>query len=112
MTAAARRDRALRLSACPLRALVATPTIRAKGGITMCNPRRVMINLTCTIEQSWRTLIEQTARVEGQVQELARISADIPLDAEMGDLALQMLERVLHGEFEGFAAWERDNEGN
>lgn len=78
----------------------------------MCNPRRVMINLTQTIEQSWRTLIEQTARVEGQVQELARISADIPLDAEMGDLALQMLERVLQGDFEGFDAWERDNEGN
>ena len=78
----------------------------------MCNPRRVMINLTQTIEQSWRTLIEQTARVEGQVQELARIAADIPLDAEMGDLALQMLERILQGEFEGFDAWERDNEGN
>jgi len=78
----------------------------------MCNPRRVMINLKQTIEQSWRTLIEQTARVEGQVQELARITADIPLDAEMGDLALQMLERVLQGEFEGFDAWERDNEGN
>jgi flagellar biosynthesis/type III secretory pathway protein FliH len=71
-----------------------------------------MINLTRTIEQSWRTLIEQTARVEGQVQELARISADIPLDAEMGDLALQMLERVLRGEFAGYDAWECDNEGN
>jgi len=78
----------------------------------MCNPRRVMINLTQTIEQSWRTLIEQTARVEKQVQELARIAADIPLDTEMGDLALQMLERVLQGEFEGFDAWERDNTGN
>ena len=78
----------------------------------MCNPRRVMINLTQTIEQSWRTLIEQTAHAEGQVQELARITADIPLDAEMGDLALQMLERVLRGEFEGFDPWECDSEGN
>jgi hypothetical protein len=71
-----------------------------------------MVHLTRTIEQSWRTHIEQTARVDGQAQELARIAADIPLDAEMGDLALQMLERVLQGEFEGFTAWERDNGGN
>src|SRR5579864_4475737 len=78
----------------------------------MCNPRRVMINLTQTIEQSWRTLIEQTARTEGQVQELARISADIPLDAWMGDLALQMLERVLRGEFAGFDPWECDSDGS
>ncbi len=78
----------------------------------MCNPRRVMINLTQTIEQSWRTLIEQTAQVEGQVQELARIAADIPLDAEMGDLALQMLERILRGEVEGYDAWECDDNGN
>lgn len=77
----------------------------------MCNPRRVMINLTRTIEQSWRTLVEQTARAEGQVQELARISADIPLDAEMGDLALQMLERIMRGDIEGYNAWEQDSEG-
>lgn len=78
----------------------------------MCNPRRVMIHLTQTIQQAWRTTVEQAAQREGQVQELARITADIPLDAEMGDFALQMLERVLQGEFEGFEAWERDDEGN
>ncbi len=78
----------------------------------MCNPRRVMVNLSQSIEQSWRALIEQTARAEGQVQELARISADISLGAELGDVALEMLERVLRGEFEGFEPWERDNEGN
>src|SRR5712692_620758 len=83
-----------------------------KGGKPMCNPRRVMVNLIRTIEQSWHTLIEQTARVEGQVQELARIATDIPLNAEMGDLALEMLERILRGEFEGYDAWERDNDGN
>ena len=78
----------------------------------MCNPRRVMVHLTRTIEESWRTLIEQTARADGRVQELARITTNIALDAEMGDLALQMLERVLSGEFAGFAAWTRDDDGN
>jgi FtsH ternary system-associated peptide len=78
----------------------------------MCNPRRVMVNLSRSIEQSWRALIEQTVRVEGQVQELARISTDIALGDELGDVALEVFERVLRGEFEGFDPWERDNDGN
>ena len=78
----------------------------------MCNPRRVMIQLTQAIEQAWRTTIEQTARTEDQVHEQFRIAVDIPLDAEMGDLALQMLERVLRGECEGFDPWEQDEHGD
>lgn len=78
----------------------------------MCNPRRVMVHLTRTIEQAWRTNIEQAAKVEGQVQELARMSVDIPLNAEMADVALQMLERILRGECGGLAPWPRDDEGN
>lgn len=77
----------------------------------MCNPRRVMIHLKRSIEQAWRTTIEETAQRQGQVQELARINADIPLDAEMGDQALLMLERVLQGEFAGFEAWDRADDG-
>jgi len=78
----------------------------------MCNPRRVMIHLARTIEQAWRTTVEQAATARDEVRQLARITADIPLDAEMGDRALQMLERIMQGEFEGFEPWERDNEGN
>jgi FtsH ternary system domain X2 len=77
----------------------------------MCNPRRVMIHLDRCIEEAWRQTVEQAATVTGEVAELARISAQVPLDAEMGDAALVMLERVLAGEFEGFEAWERDDAG-
>lgn len=78
----------------------------------MCNPRRVMIHLTRAIEEAWRTTVAQAATATGEVQQLARIRADIPLDAEMGEVALQMLERILRGEFPEFEPWERDAEGN
>lgn len=78
----------------------------------MCNPRRVMIHLTQAIEEAWRTTVEQAAMATGEVQELARLTADIPLDAEMGERALQMLERILQGEFAEYEPWERDSEGN
>ena len=77
----------------------------------MCNPRRVMIHLERCIEEAWRQTVEQAATVTGEVAELARLSARVPLDEEMGDAALSMLERVLRGEFEGFDAWERDDAG-
>ena len=77
----------------------------------MCNPRRVMIHLDRCIEEAWRQSVEQAATVTGEVAELARLSAQVPLDEEMGDAALLMLERVLAGEFEGFDAWERDDAG-
>lgn len=77
----------------------------------MCNPRRVMIHLDRCIEEAWRQTVEQAATVTGEVAELARLGAQVPLDEEMGDAALLMLERVLRGEFEGFDAWERDDSG-
>ena len=78
----------------------------------MCNPRRVMIHLARAIEEAWRTTVEQSVTAEGEVQELARIVADIPLDAEMGDRALIMMERLMQGEFEDDGPWDRDAEGN
>ena len=78
----------------------------------MCNPRKVMIHLSRAIEEAWRTTVEEAAGAEGEVRELARLNIDIPLDAEMGDLALQMLERIMAGEFEGFEPWDRDTQGN
>jgi Skp family chaperone for outer membrane proteins len=77
----------------------------------MCNPRRVMIHLDRCIEEAWRQTVEQAATVTGEVAELARINAEVPLDEEMGDAALIMLERVLAGEFEGFEPWQRDSTG-
>jgi len=78
----------------------------------MCNPRRVMIHLARAIEEAWRTTVQQAATATGQVDQLARINVDIPLDAEMGDAALEMLERILQGEFEEFEPWERDAQGD
>ncbi len=78
----------------------------------MCNPRRVTIELNRTVEEAWQTTVEQVAEVRDEVEEEGRLRVDIPLDAEMGDRALAMLERLLAGEFEDYEAWERDGAGN
>lgn len=77
----------------------------------MCNPRRVMIHLSRHIEEAWRQTIERTATASGQVTERARVTARVPLAEEMGDLPLQMLVRVLAGEFEGYEPWARGPDG-
>jgi hypothetical protein len=71
-----------------------------------------MIHLTRAIEQAWQTTVEQAATATGEVQELARLRADIPLDAEMGDQALQTMERLMREGWEGAEPWTRDPEGN
>jgi hypothetical protein len=70
-----------------------------------------MIHLDRCIEEAWRQTVEQAATATGEVAEMARVGAQVPLDEEMGDAALLMLERVLAGEFEGFEAWQRDATG-
>lgn len=77
----------------------------------MCNPRRVTIHVTRNIHEAWQQAVEQTATATGEVAETARINTAIRLDEEMGDLALQMFERTLAGEFAGFEAWQRDEAG-
>ncbi len=78
----------------------------------MCNPRRVTIEVNRTVEEAWQTTVEQVAEVRDEVEEEGRLRLDIPLDAEMGDRALAMLERLLAGEFEDYEAWERGGDGN
>jgi FtsH ternary system domain X2 len=78
----------------------------------MCNPRRVTIQLTRTVQEAWRTTVEQAARAEGEVQEVARVQVDIPLAREMGERPLEMFECALRGEFEGCEPWTRDEQGN
>ena len=70
----------------------------------MCNPRRVMIQLARAIEEAWRTTVEQAATATGEVQELARITADIPLDAEMGDRRCRCWSASCAGEFPKYDA--------
>lgn len=77
----------------------------------MCNPRRVMIHLNRAIEEAWQQTVEQTRTVSENVTEVARIATNIQLGQEMGDGALEMLERVLAGEFKDFEAWDRDDQG-
>lgn len=77
----------------------------------MCNPRRVTVHLHRAVSESWRTMIERAARAEGQVQELARLNLDIPLRNELGDLALEVLERLLRGDFAEWPAWQRGDDG-
>ena len=60
-----------------------------------------------SIEQAWRRTVQRSAETSGDVSELGRLTANVQLDAEMGGMALQMLERVLCGEFEGFEPWQR-----
>lgn len=78
----------------------------------MCNPRRVRIELSQAIEQAWQTTVSETATLEDEVNQLARLTLDIPLSQEMGAAALAMLERVLQGEFPEYEAWEQDDQGH
>ena len=77
----------------------------------MCNPRKVKIHLSKSIEQSWRQSIEQAVSVSDEITELGTINADIRLDIEMGDAALEMLESVMAGEFNYEDPWETDSSG-
>jgi len=77
----------------------------------MCNPRKVMIHLARCIEGAWRRTVEQAATESGEVNELGRIDAEIPLDEEMGPVALEMLGQTLAEGFEGFDPWDRDSLG-
>jgi hypothetical protein len=73
----------------------------------MCNPRRVSINVNRSINGAWRDTVQQCAQPTDQVTEVARLETTIQLDDDLAGPALAMLERVLSGEFAGFAAWER-----
>lgn len=78
----------------------------------MCNPRRVLVNLRQVVQEAWRTTVEQTARAEGEAAEIGRVTVELRLDAELGDLALAMLERLLRGDFADCEPWARDDAGN
>lgn len=78
----------------------------------MCNPRKVTINLSQCIAESWQKTIQAHAEGKEDVTEIAHITAEVALDETLGELALDMLERVLAGEFDGFAPWEKDEAGN
>ncbi|MDM8515097.1 hypothetical protein QUF76_02770 [Desulfobacterales bacterium HSG16] len=78
----------------------------------MCNPKKVMIHLTRSIEDAWQRTVEQAASASGEVNEMGRITAEIHLDEEMGDNALLMLENVLAEGFEGFEPWNRNSLGH
>ncbi|ETR65308.1 MAG: response regulator receiver domain/DnaJ domain- containing protein [Candidatus Magnetoglobus multicellularis str. Araruama] len=70
-----------------------------------------MIHLAKSIEQAWRQTVEQSASASDEISETGRINAEIRLDAEMGDAALEMLERVMAGDFGYEDPWERDSSG-
>ena len=70
-----------------------------------------MIHLAKSIEQSWRHTVEQAASASDTITEIERIHADIRLDCEMGDMALDMLERVMAGEFGNDDPWSIDAAG-
>ncbi len=78
----------------------------------MCNPRKVMIHVTQSIEEAWRKTISEKAAAGEEVNQLASITANIELDQEMGEAALEMLERVLAGDFPDHEAWSRNADGD
>ena len=78
----------------------------------MCNPRKVMIHVAQSIEEAWRKTISECAAAGEKVGQLASIAANIELDREMGEAALEMLEKVLAGDFPDHEAWSRNEEGN
>ena len=78
----------------------------------MCNPRKVMIHVAQSIEEAWKKTIRESAVVSAEIDQLASITANIELDQEMGVAALEMLEKVLAGEFPDHTAWSRNREGD
>ncbi|MCD6533743.1 MAG: hypothetical protein J7L25_06670 [Deltaproteobacteria bacterium] len=78
----------------------------------MCNPRKVMIHIAQSIEEAWKKTISESATVCEELKQIASISAEIELDREMGEAALEMLERVLTGDFPGHEAWSRNESGD
>ena len=78
----------------------------------MCNPRKVMIHVAQSIEEAWKKTISEYVAAGEEVGQLASIAANIELDREMGEAALEMLEKVLAGEFPDHEAWSRNEEGN
>jgi len=71
-----------------------------------------MIHVNKTIEAAWRQMLTEEATVAELLTEQAEITCAIDLAAEMGDAALDMLAKVLAGEFPGFTAWKKDSDGN
>ncbi len=78
----------------------------------MCNPRKVMIHVARSIEEAWRKTIKESAAAGEEVNQLASITAAVELDREMGEAALEMLERVLAGDFPDHEAWSRNTDGD
>jgi Skp family chaperone for outer membrane proteins len=70
-----------------------------------------MIHLAQCVEEAWQRTVEEISTTSGKVDEIARITANVPLAEEMGQLALDMLERALNGDFEDFEPWPRDSQG-
>ena len=71
-----------------------------------------MIHVAQSIEEAWRKTISESASADEEVCQLASIAANIELDQEMGEAALEMLERVLAGDFPDHAAWSRNENGD
>jgi len=70
-----------------------------------------MIHVAQSIEEAWKKTICESAVVGAEIGQLASITANIELDQEMGVAALEILEKVLAGEFPDHAAWSRNSEG-
>ena len=78
----------------------------------MCNPRKVMIHVAQSIEEAWRKTISESIVAGEEVGQLASITTDIELNREMGEAALEMLEKVLAGDFPDHDAWSRNADGD
>ncbi len=77
----------------------------------MCNPRKVEISLSRAVEEAWRETVEEAVSQSEEVCETGRVEVELPLDEEMGDMALEMLEQVLSRGMEDMPAWQRRDDG-
>lgn len=77
----------------------------------MCNPRKVVIELTRKVEEAWRESVTETAAADTLLRERGRLTTRLALGEEMGEAALETLARVLAGEFPDYPAWEREPDG-
>lgn len=73
----------------------------------MCNPRRVVVRLAETVRQAWQRTIEAHVTEQTEIRAHATLETQIDLAAELGDIALQELLRLLG---EGFGGWYADGD--
>lgn len=73
----------------------------------MCNPRRVLVRLAQLVREEWSRTVDARITEQTELSAEATLETRIDLAAELGDVALQELHRLLG---EGYGGWHIDGD--